>query len=38
MNLRVAAMEKQGKALTGPGVPKSYPDAEKLVTEDWIRA
>src|SRR6266542_3338756 len=25
LNLRVAAMEKQGKALTGPGVPKSYP-------------
>jgi len=27
----------QGEPVTAPGVPKHYPDAKKLVTEDCIR-
>jgi hypothetical protein len=26
----------QGSPVTAPGVPKNYPDAKKLVTEDCI--
>jgi len=37
LNLTVAALEKQGKKVTAPGVPPSYPDATKLVTEDCIK-
>jgi hypothetical protein len=28
---------EQSKPVTAPGVPENYPDAERLVTEDWIR-
>ena len=28
---------KQGEPVTAPGVPKHYPDAKKLVTEDCIK-
>ena len=27
----------QGEPVTAPGVPKNYPDAKKLVTEDCIK-
>ena len=37
LNLAVAAMEKQGKPVTAPGVPVGYGDPSKLVTEDCIR-
>ena len=37
LNLAVAAKEKQGKKVTAPGVPKSYPDTMKLITEDCIK-
>ena len=37
LNLSVADREKQGLKVTAPGVPPSYPDAKKLVTEDCIR-
>lgn len=28
---------KQGSPVTAPGVPRNYPAAKKLVTEDCIR-
>jgi hypothetical protein len=37
LNLEVAAKIEQGEAVTAPGVPKHYPDARKLVTEDCIQ-
>lgn len=37
LNLTVAALEKQGKPVTAPGVPPAYGDAAKLVTDDCIR-
>jgi hypothetical protein len=37
LNLAVAEREKGGLPVTPPGVPASYGDAEKLVTEDCIR-
>ena len=37
LNLEVAANIEQGSPVTAPGVPKNYPDARKLVTEDCIR-
>lgn len=37
LNLTMAAMEKQGMHVTAPGVPASYGDAAKLITEDCIR-
>jgi hypothetical protein len=37
LNLTVAAMEKQNKKVTAPGVPANYPGAKKLVTDDCIR-
>jgi hypothetical protein len=37
LNLTVAAREKQALQVTAPGVPPTYPDAGKLVTEDCIR-
>ena len=37
LNEQVAANIEKGKPVTAPGVPKHYPDAKKLVTEDCIR-
>jgi len=37
LNQEVAAKIEQGSPVTAPGVPKSYPDAKQLVTEDCIR-
>lgn len=37
LNLAVAAREKAGEPVTAPGVPPSYGDSNKLVTEDCIR-
>ena len=37
LNLAVAAKEKAGEPVTAPGVPATYADAAKLVTEDCIR-
>lgn len=37
LNLEVAANIAKGSPVTAPGVPKNYPDAKKLVTEDCIR-
>ena len=34
---QVAAKIERGGPVTAPGVPKDYPDANKLVTEDCIR-
>jgi hypothetical protein len=38
LNLEVAGRIERGEAVTGPGVPKGYPEPSKLVTEDCIRA
>ena len=37
LNLTVSAMERQDKKVTAPGVPPSYPDAKKLITDDCIQ-
>jgi len=37
LNQEVAAKIEKGEPVTAPGVPKNYPDAQKLVTEDCIR-
>ncbi|HET6250963.1 MAG TPA: DNA methyltransferase [Tepidisphaeraceae bacterium] len=37
LNLTVAAMEKQGKPVTAPGVPPGYGDPAKLITDDCIK-
>jgi hypothetical protein len=37
LNLEVAAKIEKGSPVTAPGVPKCYPDAKKLVTEDCIK-
>lgn len=37
LNVTVAALEKQNKKVTAPGVPAGYGDAKKLVTEDCIK-
>jgi len=37
LNQQVAAKIENGKPVTAPGVPKNYPDAKKLVTEDCIK-
>ena len=37
LNQEVAAKTEKGEAVTAPGLPKNYPDAKKLVTEDCIR-
>ena len=37
LNLAVAAMEKRGEQVTALGVPPSYGDPKKLVTEDCIK-
>lgn len=38
LNLTVAALEKQGKPVTAPGIPPTYPNPQNLVTSDCIRA
>ena len=37
LNLEVATKIENGEPVIAPGVPKNYPDAKKLVTEDCIR-
>jgi hypothetical protein len=37
LNHEVAAKEKAGQSVTPPGMPPSYGDASRLVTEDCIR-
>jgi hypothetical protein len=37
LNQDVAAKIEKGSPVTAPGVPKNYPDAKKLVTEDCIK-
>ena len=37
LNLKVAAKIENAESVTAPGVPKNYPDAKKLVTEDCIK-
>ena len=37
LNLAVAAKIEKGEAVVSPGIPKNYPDAKKMVTEDCIR-
>ena len=37
LNLTVAALEKQDKKVTAPGVPAGYGDATKLISDDCIR-
>jgi hypothetical protein len=37
LNQQVAAKIDKGEPAIAPGVPKNYPDAKKLVTEDCIR-
>ncbi len=37
LNLEVAAKIERGEPVTAPGVPKIYPDLQKLVTEDCIK-
>ena len=36
-NQEVATKIEKGEPVTAPGVPKNYPDAKHLVTEDCIR-
>jgi len=37
LNQEVAAMIENASPVTAPGVPRNYPDAKTLVTEDCIR-
>jgi len=37
LNQPVAAKIEKGEIVVSPGVPKNYPDAKKLVTEDCIK-
>jgi len=37
LNQEVAAKIEKGESVTAPGVPRDYPDARKLVTEDCIQ-
>jgi SAM-dependent methyltransferase len=37
LNQEVATKIEKGEPVTAPGVPKNYPDAKKLVTEDCIQ-
>jgi hypothetical protein len=37
LNQTVAAKIEKGEPVMSPGVPKNYPDAKKLVTEDCIK-
>ena len=38
LNLQVARREKDKKPVTAPGIPPGYPDPDRLVTDDCIRA
>jgi hypothetical protein len=38
LNQEVAAKIEKGSPVTAPGVPKNYPDAKQLVTDDCICA
>ncbi len=38
LNQQVAAKIEQGEPVMPPGVPKNYPDAKKLLTEDCIKS
>jgi MmeI, DNA-methyltransferase domain/MmeI, N-terminal domain/MmeI, helicase spacer domain/MmeI, target recognition domain len=37
LNQKVAARIEKGESVIAPGVPKNYPDAKKLVTNDCIK-
>lgn len=37
LNQQGASRIEPGEPVTAPGVPKNYPDAKKLVTEDCIQ-
>jgi hypothetical protein len=37
LNLEVAAKIEKGEPVTAPGIPKNYPNPQKLVTEDCIQ-
>jgi hypothetical protein len=37
LNQQVAVKSEKSEPVSAPGVPKHYPDAKKLVTEDCIR-
>jgi hypothetical protein len=37
LNQQVAAKIEKGEPVMPPGVPKNYPDAKRLVTEECIR-
>jgi hypothetical protein len=37
LNQQVAAKIEKGEPVMPPGVPKNFPDAKKLVTEDCIK-
>lgn len=37
LNLAVAAKIERNEPVTAPGLPKHYPDAQKLVTADCIK-
>jgi hypothetical protein len=37
LNQQVAAMIAKGELVIAPGVPKIYPDPQRLVTEDCIK-
>ena len=37
LNQEVAAKIENGSPVTAPGVPKNYPDAKKLTTEDCVK-
>ena len=37
LNQQVAAKIEKGESVMPAGVPKNYPDAKKLVTEDCIK-
>ena len=37
LNLELAEKESAGQPITPPGLPKNYPDPQKLVTEDCIK-
>jgi hypothetical protein len=37
LNLEVAARESAGQPVTAPGIPPTYPDPTRLITDDCIR-
>ena len=37
LNQEVAAKIEKGEPVTAPGVPKNYPEAKNLMTEDCIK-